>query len=60
MKRDSAIVAAVVLIYTILAKGMEWFGIVNLSGVNDIIILTLFALGAVMFLIWNDSEVWDE
>lgn len=60
MKRDSAIVAAVVLIYTILAKGLEWFGIVNLSGVNDIIILTLFALGAVMFLIWNDSEVWDE
>ncbi len=60
MKRDSAIVAAVVLIYTVLAKGMEWFGIVNLSGVNDIIILTLFALGAVMFLIWNDSEVWDE
>lgn len=60
MKRDSAIVAAVVLIYTLLAKGMEWFGIVNLSGVNDIIILTLFALGAVMFLIWNDSEVWDE
>lgn len=60
MKRDSAIVAAVVLIYTILAKGMEWFGIVNLSGVNDIIILTLFALGAVMFLIWNDPEVWDE
>lgn len=60
MKRDSAIVATVVLIYTVLAKGMEWFGIVNLSGVNDIIILTLFALGAVMFLIWNDSEVWDE
>lgn len=60
MKRDSAIVAAIVLIYTILVKGLEWCGIVNLAGINDIIILTLIALAAVMYLIWNDPEVWDE
>lgn len=60
MKRDSAIVAAIVLIYTSLVKGLEWHGVINLSGINDIISLVLLAVVALILLIWNDPEVNDE
>lgn len=60
MKRDSAIVAAIVLIYTTLVKGLEYKGIVNLEGINDIIALVLVAVIALLLLVWNDPEVNDE
>lgn len=60
MKRDSAIVATIVLIYTSLVKGLEWYGVINLSDINDIISLVLLVAVALLLLIWNDPEVNDE
>lgn len=60
MKRDSAIVAAIVLIYTSLVKWLEFKGVINLDGINDIIALVLVAVIALLLLVWHDPEVNDE
>lgn len=60
MKHDCTVVVVIVFQLISLAKGLEWFGFINLAGMNDIIILLLIAVGAIVFLIWNDAEVWDE
>lgn len=60
MKRDSAIVAAIVLIYTGLVKWLEFKGVINLDGINDIITLVLVAVIALLLLVWHDPEVNDE
>lgn len=60
MKRDSLVVSATIIIYVLAVKGLEYMGLFSLAGVNDIIVLTLVALFALLLLIWHDPEVWDE
>lgn len=60
MKRDSLVVSATIIIYVLAVKGLEYMDLFSLAGVNDIIVLTLAALFALLLLIWHDPEVWDE
>lgn len=60
MKRDSLVVSAAIIIYVLTVKGLEYMDFFSLAGVNDIIVLTLVALFALLLLIWHDPEVWDE
>lgn len=60
MKRDSLVVSAAIIIYVLAVKGLEYMDLFSLAGVNDIIVLTLVALFALLLLIWHDPEVWDE